>query len=128
MPKNTGYVGGGTNRPKGPTHDNPTVLPNSYRDSPTKTPEARVLSALYLLGLSASLLPVFGSTSLRASSRNFSKRGVPSRPPPRTPCGGRGKSVLAQVQGNHSPKKRPPLFLTFDLCSDPPPPHQARRK
>ncbi len=38
MPKNTGYVGGGMNRPRGPTHDNPTVLPNSYKDSPTKTP------------------------------------------------------------------------------------------
>ena len=37
MPKGTGYVGGGTNRPRGPTHDNPTVLPNSYKDSPTKT-------------------------------------------------------------------------------------------
>ncbi len=38
MPKNTGYVGGGMNRPRGPTHDNPTGYPNSYRDSPTKTP------------------------------------------------------------------------------------------
>ena len=38
MPKNTGYVGGGTNRPKGPTHDNPVVYPDSYKDSPAKTP------------------------------------------------------------------------------------------
>ncbi len=37
MPKNPGYVGGGTNRPRGPTHDNPTGYPDSYRDSPTKT-------------------------------------------------------------------------------------------
>ncbi len=38
MPKQSGYQGGGTNRPRGPTHDNPTGYPNSYRDSPTKTP------------------------------------------------------------------------------------------
>ena len=39
--------------------------------------EARMQSALYPLGLSASPLPGFGSTFLRAFSRNFSKRGVP---------------------------------------------------
>ena len=37
MPKDVGYVGGGMNRPKGPTHDNPTSYPTSYKDSPAKT-------------------------------------------------------------------------------------------
>ena len=86
------------------------------RSSPkTKRPRPGVLPALISLGSNPSLLPVYCSAHLPAPAGSFQKRGVPSRPPPRALRGGRGKSFLAQVQGNHSPKKRPLLYMTFDL-------------
>ena len=61
-----------------------TTNSSDRRKRPPKEKEtkAHVLSALYPLGLSASLLPVFGSASLRSFSRSFSKRGVPQLPAP----------------------------------------------
>jgi len=66
-------------------------------------------SASCRAGLRPSLRPVFGSASLRASARSLSKGGVPSRSPLPAPCGGRGKSVLAQVQEIIPPKSDPSL-------------------
>ena len=54
-----------------------------------KRPRPGVLSALIFLGSNASLLPVFCSAPLPVPAGSFQKRGVPSRPPPRAPRGGR---------------------------------------
>ena len=67
--------------------------------TPAKSPEARVPSAFYLQGAQRFAPPRF---RLRLPSSFFEKlleKGRALSPPPRVPCGGRGKSVLAQVQG-----------------------------
>jgi len=91
----------------------------SARVSPQPTPDLALAfllsrpptsrSASCRAGLRPSLRPVFGSASLRASARSLSKGGVPSRSPLPAPCGGRGKSVLAQVQEIIPPKSDPSL-------------------
>ena len=75
----------------------------------SRPPNSRSRSASCRAGLRPSLRPVFGSASLRASARSLSKGGVPSRSPLSAPCGGRGKSVLAQVQEIIPPKSDPSL-------------------
>ena len=84
----------------------PTRLQEKYQDKRQRH-EARVLSALDLLGFSASILPVFGSASLRASSRSFERRGAPSRPPPRTLRGGRENHSWPRSKEIIPPKRGP---------------------
>ena len=58
--------------PKGPEH--------TRRKTEPQDPASR--APFYLPGFNASLLPVFGSASLRASSRSFERRGISQFPAP----------------------------------------------
>ena len=66
---------------------------------------------------------VFSPAPLRAPSRTCSKGVCPLAFPPPRPVRGTRESVLARSQGNHSPKKRPPLYMNFDPRLGSPLPH-----
>ena len=90
-------------------HDSCPPFPSALAFLLSRPRPSRLRSASCRAGLRPSLRPVFGSASLRASARSLSKGGVPSRSPLPAPCGGRGKSVLAQVQEIIPPKSDPSL-------------------
>ena len=102
------------------THSTNSTLSRSKSNSLSRSLSAR---PFVTRGPAPSARLVFGSAPLRAPSRTCSKGACPLAFPPPRPVRGAREADLARSQGIHSPKKRPPPFLTPDPRLGSPLPH-----